>query len=80
MVPRGRYSAAPHRISRRIPHQTSGETLIVRQTGERPVYTGRSNMEKRKSLGEGYADLWRDGLSAAQEGLMSTFERWRSVH
>jgi hypothetical protein len=40
-----RYSAAPYRISRRIPHQTSGETLIVRWSGERPVYAGRLNME-----------------------------------
>ena len=39
----------------------------MRWSGERPVYAGRFNMEKRELLGEGRADLWADGLSAARE-------------
>ena len=74
-----RYSGAPCRISRRIPHQTSGETLVVRWSGERPVYAGRFNMEKRELLGEGRADLWADGLSAAREARRRS-NVWCSVH
>jgi hypothetical protein len=40
---------------------TGGEILIVQysgsSTGERPIYAGRFNMEKRKALSEEWVDL-----------------------
>ncbi len=57
MVPRGRDTLPPRTGFRGAFHtKTSGETPIVRWSGERPVYAGRFNMEKRELLGEGRAD------------------------
>jgi hypothetical protein len=80
MVPRGRDTLPPRTGFRGAFHtKTSGETPIVRWSGERPVYAGRFNMEKRESPGEGRADLWADGLSAAREARRRS-NVWRSVH
>ena len=79
MVPRGRYSAAPHRISRRIPHQTSGETLIVRWSGERPVYAGRFNMESVSRSARGAPTSGATG-SAQPEKPRRRSNVWCSVH